>query len=206
MKATVCTLITVFSVLIGLSGCARSNELSDSGIPNHTVPTETEYPVFLLEPDWPAYQTSDEVVNASTNIFAGKITDISFAIINYKTGKTVASVEPDSKKCMLYTVYTVEVTESYKGDNHGTVQIAVEGGIAGFEDEDQFALMENSGLSEEYSGIPVVENSKNLETSETYLFCTYRSAGDYDFIINMEQFAFFDDSASASQIKKQCEK
>ena len=129
MKTIVCTLIAVFSVLIGLSGCARSNDLSDSGIPNHTVPTETKYSIVSIQPDWPAYQTSDEVVNASTNIFAGKITDISFAIINYKTGKSAASVEPDSKHCMLYTVYTVEVTESYKGSNDGTVQIAVEGGL-----------------------------------------------------------------------------
>jgi len=104
---------------------------------------------------------------------------------------------------MLYTVYTVEITDNYKGENDKTIQICVEGGIAGLNDEKQYQLLQESGLLTRYGGIPIYESGKKLDLNASYLFCTRRSDGDYDFIVNMDQFAYFTDSASATQIKQQ---
>ena len=207
MKTYIKAIVIMLLAWICLSGCAQNQVLpKDDELPNVTVPTETEFPLASVHADWPVYQTAEELVNAATNIYTGKITDISFDIIDYKTGKSDPSNLSESRYRMLYTVYTIEVEKSYKGDNDQTEKLCLMGGVPGFNDEVQYQLARSSGLIDQYEGIPVLSfKHKKINIGESYLFCTHRSiTGNHDYVINPDQFAFYKDSESSAQIQKQC--
>ena len=130
-----------------------------------------------------------EIVTASSNIYTGKVKNISFEIVNMKTGTADSSAASGKTDCMLYTVYTVDVLKSYKGDNSGEIKICVIGGIAGYRENEQYDALQAAGLYEQYNGIPVVDGGCSLAIDGEYLFCTSRTAGGYDFVINKTQFA-----------------
>lgn len=58
-----------------------------------------------------------------------------------KTGKTDNSPESLSTSRMLYTVYTISVSDSVKGDNPEEIRICTLGGIAGYNEEAQFSKL-----------------------------------------------------------------
>ena len=110
------------------AGC---NKAINNQFPNDlVVSTETEHPMITQSPEWPVYNTAAEIVTASSNIYTGKVKNISFEIVNMKTGTADSSAASGKTDCMLYTVYTVDVLKSYKGDNSGEIKICVIGGIA----------------------------------------------------------------------------
>lgn len=174
-------------------------------LPDNTVPPEAKTPFVSVHADWPVYHTAEELVDAATNVYTGKVIDIAFDIIDYQTGKSDRSNLSGSDYRMLYTVYTVEITESHKGENDKTAKLCIMGGVPGFHDEEQDKLMQKSGLATKYSGIPILKDGKKLTVDESYLFCAHRSVtGNHDYVINMDQFAFYTDSESATLIRDQC--
>ena len=104
----------------------------------------------------------------------------------------------------LYTVYTVEVDKNYKGDNPALIKICKTGGIDGYKVKEQYDLMKKSGMTEKYSGIPICNDDCSLTVGSTYLFCTSRTVGDFDFIINPTQFAHSISSNNAKAIINSC--
>ena len=163
---------------------------------------QNEYPILLMHSnsDWPHYNTAEEIVDASTEIFSGKITGISFEIVDQITGKADRSPNSTSTNRMLYTLYTVAVTDSYKGETVSEKVICIAGGMAGYHEKEQYDLLESSGLLDKYHGIPVTEEIRSMEIGSEYLFCTARNVGDYDHIINPDQFAYRLDSENAKKI------
>lgn len=164
--------------------------------------THSEYPIISMHSsaDWPWYSTVGEIVDASTEIYSGKITGISFEIVDLTTGKADRSPDIESAHRMLYTLYTVAVTDSYKGETVSEKVICITGGMAGYNEKEQYDLLESSGLLNKYHGIPVTEKIRSLKIGSEYLFCTARTAGDYDHIINPDQFAYQLDSENAKKI------
>ena len=183
---------------VGLAGC---NQALNDQFPNDlVVSAETNHPTVALSPDWAVYNTAKEIATASTNIYTGKVKDIGFEIVNMKTGTADSSAASDKTDCMLYTVYTVEVLNSYKGNNTGEIKVCRIGGIAGYREDEQCNALKAAGLYEQYNGIPVVNGGCSLAIDAEYLFCTSRTVGGYDFVINKTQFAHTTNSQNYSFI------
>lgn len=193
----------VITTVIFAASCSRS--LNDSYPRDlNRLDSDTDYPVLDLVPDWPSYKTSDKIVKAASNIYSGKVSEISFAIVDMKTGRIDEDPESSSTSRMLYTVYTVEVNKSYKGENPGIIKIRKIGGIDRYKVKEQYDLMKKSGMMEKYSGIPICNDDCSLAVGSTYLFCTSRTVGDFDFIINPTQFAHSISSNNAKAIINSC--
>ena len=50
----------------------------------------------------------------------------------------------------------------------------------------------------------MLDSNRKLKIGETYLFCTSRTDGDFDNIVNISQFVFYTTSDTAKQIQNQC--
>ncbi len=203
MKKTIS--LCVMSLILLLLGCTDlpdgtpSRELSYENVSdlndestNHTdVENGTSNYTFIsLHADYPEYDNIESVSNAATNIYIGTVKDISYEIIDMKTGKVDNSAESQSSSRMLYTIYTVSVTTSLKGENPSEIKIRRIGGLIGCNETDQYEKMEKSGLLSKYNGIPIVDKSVTLNVDDEYIFCTQRTGGDFDFVINLTQFAY----------------
>ena len=140
-----------------------------------------------ISADWPYYETAEDLIDASDVVFKGTITEITYKIIDYKYGKEVENCNGDCDNKMLYTVYNVKPTEVYKGGNEDTFEITVIGGRSDRDSEKQLKIMKDSGLSEEYSGIPVLSGKQLLpEVKSEYIFCITKS-GDFYSPANIDQ-------------------
>ena len=195
MKKIISLCIAILTLcMVGCSNSLNSKIPNDLNVSN---PKEDSKYIYLSA-DYPMYDSADEVEKASTNIYVGIVKDISFEIIDMKTAKTVYSANGSP---MLNTVYTIEIKESLKGENPTEVNIAVIGGIEGYKEFEQYNKWESIGMIGQYGGIPIVADEKaTLGIGEEYLFCVYRSTGDYDLGINLTQFAHHIDSENAKAI------
>lgn len=203
MKKILC-LCMIF--ILFLTGC--SNTLN-SEIPNdlNAMNGKSEYTIASVTADYQEYDTPDKIVNAATNIYVGTVKEISYEIIDMQTAKAVSSIESADISPMLYTVYTIEIVNSLKGENSTEIELAVMGGIEGFKESEQYSKLEAAGLLSKYGGIPVVAGEKAiLGIGEDYLFCVRRSSGDYDLVINLTQYAHRIDSDNAEVILKSIQK
>lgn len=173
-------------IMLCLTGCQHNNKITN------------------IHAEWPVYNSTEEIIESSSNIYSGEVTNISFEIIDMKTGKVDRSIKSDSNSRMLYTVYTVSVTTSFKGDNQGIIQICRTGGLVDYKEKEQYDLIKTSGLTSKYEGIPIIDNNRALEIGKEYLFCTSRTVEEFDFVINPTQFAHDINSQTAKTIMDLC--
>ena len=204
MKKIISIIVAILTIFA--FGCSVSPENNNSSGKESTDAQDisSEYQIVKLHADWPIYGTSQGIVEASTNIYSGKVTNISFCIIDMTTGEPDNQPESISTSHMLYTIYTIAVTESYKGQNLSEIKIKKIGGLPSYHAKEQYELMESSGMLSKYNGIPVIDGGKTLDEGEEYLFCTERTTGPYDLIINLSEFAHDIGSKSAMDIIKAC--
>lgn len=154
-----------------------------------------------IHADWPYYKTSEEIIEASTDIYSGTLKSISFEIIDYKTGTVDRSHDSLSTSRMLYTIYTIEVIDKYKGRSVSEMKISLEGGLVGYKEKEQYDLLKNAGLLRNNSTIPTLgKDTHVLNIGEKYLFCTVKMAGEYELVINPDQFVFEMNSDMAKNI------
>ena len=168
-----------------------------------TIEAESSaYHTVLTHLDYPSYSSASEVAKAAENVYTGTVTDISFEIIYMQTGETVDTGDSSEASRMLYTVYTVQLTDSFKGENPEVIKIYRIGGLIGYKEADQYNMIEKSGLLDEYHGIPVTTDAdaSKLTVGAQYLFCTVRPVDGHDVPINPTQFAYAPASASADEI------
>lgn len=160
------------------------------------------YHTVLTHFDYPSYSSAAEVSKAAENVYTGTVTDISFEIIYMQTGETVDTGDSSEASRMLYTVYTVQLSDSFKGENPDEIKIYRIGGLIGYKESLQYNMIEKAGLFDEYHGIPVTTDAdaSKLTVGAQYLFCTVRPVGGHDVPINPTQFAYDPASASANEI------
>ena len=182
---------------------ATEESASRTGCTAEMTPDDTSeaeessyYHTVLTHFDYPSYSNAAEVVKAAENVYTGTVTDISFEIICMQTGETV-----DASR-MLYTVYTVQLSDSFKGENPDEIKIYRIGGLIGYKESVQYSMIEKAGLFDEYHGIPVTTDAdaSKLTVGAQYLFCTVRPVEGHDVPINPTQFAYDPASASANEI------
>lgn len=196
-KSIVCIIMIVLTLFA--TSCSRS---LDNDYPKDLTALEpnSDYLVLSIHPDWPSYNTAEEIVSAATNIYSGTVTEISFAIVDMKTGSVDEDPKSISTSRMLYTIYTVEVQQNYKGNNISKTQICKIGGLNNYRIKEQYDLLDISGMLSQYSGIPVSDDDCSLAVGNTYLFCTSRTVGDFEHIINPTQFAYDPTTKNAKSI------
>ena len=140
----------------------------------------------IYNADWPYYDNPEELISVSTNIFEGKITNVLFCVMDM--GKVVNGTKA-SNKAKLYTVYEIEATKVYKGDEKEKYYISVLGGIPGYKEEEQLKVLKECGM-DNFKSIPVLKNGKQLNVDSSYLFLAVEKEADYLRVPNIDQFAF----------------
>ncbi len=159
-------------------------------------PSGGELAAVVMEADWPHYETAGALVRASEQVFSGTVTEVSFVIV---------TPQSEIPRPMLYTVYTVAVGKSFKGEVPDEVRIGVMGGILGYREEEQLALLREAGLYEgEYAVMVVTPDASTLAPGQEYLFCTAGAGEDFLHIVNPNQFAHRSDSTNADRIRRAC--
>ena len=190
-----------------LTGCSKNNTEHSNIILNASYPKDlnishnSSYQIIKLHPDWPSYRSVDEIVSASTNIYSGYVSDISFDIIDYSTGMSDKDPNSESRNRSIYTIYTVSLTNNYKGESPSEIKICKIGGVYGYKENEQYDLLRSSKIiPDSFVGISVCDDDCTLSIGNEYLFCISRLIGGYDQIINPYQFAHHIDSENAKSI------
>ena len=163
-------------IMFTLPGCRSNQNKSSANISYFHV-------------DWPYYNTADDLLEKASDVFEGKIVNIFFKTIDTVTGKVTDSVNEDTD-IWLYTVYEIETTQVYKGDNSGKKYISIIGGMPNFKENEQIQIMEKCGILDDNHSIPVLTNRKTLDIGSSYLFVACDLGGEYLYAANIDQFAF----------------
>ena len=199
-KACVILVLVMLTILTLLTGCS-SKVLNDTYPKDLNISHNSNYQVIKLQPDWPVYHSIEEIVDASTNIYSGYVTDISFDIIDYLTGMSDIDPNSESRNRTIFTVYTISLRNNYKGESPSEIKICKIGGIYGYKENEQYDLLCSSKIiSDSVVGICVCDDDCTLSIGNEYIFCISRLGGDYDQIINPYQFAHPIDSENAKNI------
>ena len=151
--------------------------------------------------DWETFGTAAELVNTATNVFSGKVVDISFDVLDREKGIPDMNGSSDNFSHDVFTVYTIEVRKNYKGDIGETMKLYVEGGLPGYREEEQCQLVQKANLI----GLTYVDKRVKLEIGDSYLLCVLK-LGHCARIVNMDQFAYYLNSQKANEIIRQCRK
>lgn len=136
----------------------------------------------LISADWPVYKDVKELTNAGNVIVLGKITNISFEILDRTTAKPPTS-DSETENCYLNTIYSVEVITAYKGISTETIKVRMLGGLEGVYVKEQIAVLGDKANK----GIPIMDGSPNLEIGQTYLFVLYQYSDAMPTLVNVQQ-------------------
>lgn len=105
----------------------------------------------------------------------------------------------DKTYLCLYTVYEIDVTDSYKKVESNKMHVCVGTGFEGYKEAEQRDLMKSAGIYNENTGIQVLRDFEHLQIGQSYLFLTVDLGGTYNYIVNPDQFAFDKSVAEKSE-------
>ena len=151
-----------------------------------------------MNADWPAYSSADELVDTADAVFLGKVTDISFAVLDMTNGMP-ATESTDLTARELYTLYKFDILTVYKGDVSGRTHIKVPGGLQNYNEDYQTELLVENGMISPNNTESVLVScscaSIDIQVGKTYLFAISSSENESLFnIMNPNQSAFDLDS------------
>ena len=183
--------ILAIVVLFALSSCASENNANPevTTTPIETAShEETEYTGEVqygsIHVDSFFWNSAQELVSDEDTdyVLIGKVTDISFQVMDKRTGLTPA---PGAKEKYdiyygevaeprwvfeLVTIYDLDVLTTYKGEGDKVAQIRMMGGLRDYRVEEQLSVMKEYDL--DY--IPILSDAPEIKIGETYLFVLYQ--------------------------------
>ncbi len=146
---------------------------------------------------YPFYQNAKSLFSSSDYVFEGVVTDITFDILDTRTGISVSDIKyPDCEYLKLYTVYEICVSEEYRGNMHQTYLVCLMGGLEHYEFELQCKMMKKAGIYDESVGVPLLSDAVKLDVGSSYLFFASEQYGAYKYAVNPTQFALSENDAS----------
>jgi hypothetical protein len=132
------------------------------------------------------FTDATELVELADHVFIGEVERISFAVINDETGKA-PTIECHPRFLTLITIYDVNVLTSYKGAQQSTMRIVTGGGIKGYRESEQLAIIMEAGAVSndgEYR-ILIDLDIPPLEVGRAYLFSVC------DLIVELDGYSNF---------------
>ncbi len=180
--------------LVALSACSNKEKEPSYSITDETSysPTDesnysstNELNYSIMNADWPAYFSTQELVHAANVVFTGKITDISFEVLGLNA--LPATEETEERHRHLHTVYTVETIDQYKGNVEETVQVRIIGGIKDYKTDEQMSVLNETKRE---MGIPIVTGSVPYTIGDTYLFVLYQFETGAPTVLNLDQSVY----------------
>ena len=205
-------LITLsFTLLIFIfSSCAFNSHKNDnfSDTDAHSPDTSSDYQessenekisYLTMSADWPWYSSSVELIEKADFVFIGKITDISFTVLDSRDGSPVTNSTPKHNR-NLYTLYHVDVIDSYKGVSTKALTFKVMGGLLNYNESTQMQLMKDNNANFADKGIPIYEGYIGYDIGVSYLFVLCASASNYPNLLNIEQSVYPLSGLSAEDI------
>ncbi len=181
IKATISFLMTAAL----LSGCSADSEsLSKDVSVSSSVNSISENNITYncSYSDYYVYENPEELISAADIVLTGKVTDISFKMLDYVTALPPTE-ETEERYIKLCTIYTVDVISTYKGNVSESINIRVAGGL-----KDKYLDEQLRVLGERVSkGITVTSNMPEIEIGETYLFSLGVFEGTDPCLMNVDQ-------------------
>ena len=162
---------------------------------------EAEHPGYssITLEDEPVYSRTQDLVDAAEFVFVGSVVNVSYDVLYENGTKAARGAASYYDGAMLYTIYTVKITEKLKtrytvGD---TIQVAVPGGILDTDTEQQLQAMISSGLIRSCSEIPVVRDLVPLKVDGQYYIFFLHSGAVYFSPLTLGQYAYPTDSGDS---------
>jgi hypothetical protein len=132
------------------------------------------------------FNDATELVELADHVFIGEVERISFAVMNEETGKAPTE-ECHPIFLTLITIYDVNVLTSYKGVQQSTMRIATGGGIKGYRESEQLAIIMEAGAVSNDGEYRILINLDiaPLEVGRAYLFTVQ------DLIVELDGYSNF---------------
>lgn len=184
LAACLCVIITAVLVIY--------NPSPDVIIPPNFERVELpEGPYVITTSDWQLYSNAKDLINNADLVFIGKITDIDFQVLDSSNALPVSETTPNYAR-QLYTIYTVEISQTYKGDTTDITKIRVMGGVVDYNIDTQLEVMENGNAFGKENGIPILDNYYKVQCNigNSYLFTLRQFETGYPTIMNVDQSVF----------------
>lgn len=134
--------------------------------------------------------SAEEIVKNEEVICTGKVTNISFEVLDLDTCQPPTENSVDMK-IDLYTIYDIELIDAYKGTVGQKFRLLDRGGIKGYRVSEQLEALHNSEYINNKNTIIVWDDPPEINVGEEYLFVMRHS--DYDrpyFFCHHNQTAF----------------
>ncbi len=171
LKKTYTIILAMIISLIFFS-CAKIN---NEGIENKISPSSAESSetkgiyFYGIEASWPYYGTVKELVDRADLIFIGRITDITFEVLDFTKGIAADDSTPKDRR-YLHSFYQLEILETYKGNTENVSCFRLLGGVEGYNEEAQYNEMQRGKAKHRGTGIPTYfDRSYGYAIGETYL-------------------------------------
>ncbi len=153
--------------------------------------------ISYVNPDWPYYRTAQELVEAADNIFEGRIVRAFYDVLEVRNGQVAKAQNPEKDaELWLYMVYEIEITKSYKGVEEGKILLCSYGDNSEADIAEQVVAREAAGVHNEQTTFCMMDcmdlKAEKLSVGESFLFLSAATDGEYNYIVNPDQFVFAD--------------
>lgn len=178
MKKYISMMLALSIITVCLYGCGSSLESHTSTAAAESTTNAKRKPEFDLVYLWQdTYKSVEELIDATDCVFVGTVTDIMF------------EVKPDSTNNEPYmvTLYTIDVSEYFKGSGSGTETLMIGFGKPGYEEEAQKELAANHEL---HRILCYTDELTDPILCETYVFALRKHQEGYLTTANFVQIAF----------------
>ncbi len=150
------------------------------------VGTNTDGVIYnSVSADWLIYEDVADLVEKSNIVVLGKITDISFQVLDMRTAQPPTK-DTEEWNHSLYTIYDVEVITSYKGKTSDTIQFRMMGGRKDMLTNEQLTTLGQDSVK----GISIMDDMPEIQIGESYLLALYQYQDTIPTLINVEQGIF----------------
>ena len=184
MKKLLC--VSLLLIVVILPSCRDNSETSGhSAIGN----TSTEARYAMMEACYSSYQSAQELVESADIVYVGKVTGISFRVLDATTALPPTE-KTEERHRGLNTIYDIEISTSYKGGASKSMQVRMMGGIMNYRVEEQVQVMRDNNAWRWDEGIPVWENYAEYKIGETYLFVVKQNGNRPAYVMNLDQSAY----------------
>ncbi len=129
---------------------------------------------FIIQADYPVYDSADDIVDKADLIFSGTVKNISYTSLDIRTEEGTDSMTglSEPSEPLPHTLYEIEIIQLYKGiATEDTITLKRVGGIVG---------------DSEY----ILVDAPNISVGETYLFLSATFENSYPELLNLTQATY----------------